>query len=115
MSLPARTLRSWVQIPAKAWMSVFILCLYCPVCVGDLHRTDPPSMKFYQLSKIKKLKCNEAFHRPMLQVGATGIDRILFVRWDRVVQYPITWGTNLACAISGRRRIILGKTGKEKI
>jgi hypothetical protein len=34
-SSPARTLRSWVRIPPKEWMSllyVFILCLCCSVC-----------------------------------------------------------------------------------
>jgi hypothetical protein len=28
MSSPARTLGSWVRIPLKSWMFVFILCLY---------------------------------------------------------------------------------------
>jgi hypothetical protein len=32
LSSPAQTLRSWVWIPVKSWMSVFILCLCCPVC-----------------------------------------------------------------------------------
>jgi hypothetical protein len=32
LSSLARTLGSWVGIQLKAWMSVFILCLYCCVC-----------------------------------------------------------------------------------
>jgi hypothetical protein len=32
LSLPARTLESWVQIPLEAWMCAFILCLCCSAC-----------------------------------------------------------------------------------
>jgi hypothetical protein len=52
-SLP-RTLRSWVRIPLKAWMSVcaFILCLCCPVCAdSDLATGWSQSKESYQLCK----------------------------------------------------------------
>jgi hypothetical protein len=47
MSSPARTLGSWVTIPLKAWMSLFILCL---CYVAALRRADLPSKESYRLS-----------------------------------------------------------------
>jgi hypothetical protein len=32
LSSLAWTLGSWVRIPLEAWMSVWVLCLFCPVC-----------------------------------------------------------------------------------
>jgi hypothetical protein len=49
LSSVARTLGSWVRIPLKEWMSEFILCLCCSVCIAVLRRTDPHSKEFYRL------------------------------------------------------------------
>jgi hypothetical protein len=48
-SLPTRTLRSWVRIPLKAWMSVCLYSLFVLLEVAALRRSDPPSKESYRL------------------------------------------------------------------
>jgi hypothetical protein len=48
---PARTQRSWVPIPLKAWMSVCVYSMFVLSCVQvvTLRRADPPSKEYYRL------------------------------------------------------------------
>jgi hypothetical protein len=66
MSSPAETQGSWVRVPLKAWISVFILCL----CVGSGVATGwSHVIDSCQQSYIMKVKWSEAFHGcPVLQV-----------------------------------------------
>jgi hypothetical protein len=59
LSLPARTLGSWVRIPLKAWMSVCVV-----LCVGRGLERGWLLVKgvLSTVYKVTKLKWNEAFH-----------------------------------------------------
>jgi hypothetical protein len=68
LSSPARTLGLWVRNTLKAWMYVFILCLYMwQPSDGLISRPRSPA----ECLRIKKMKWNEAFHGcHMLQSGS---------------------------------------------
>jgi hypothetical protein len=88
----ARTLRSWVRIPLKTWMSV---CVYS-VCVVLCSQS-------YRLSKIKKVKWNEEFHGcPMLQVGATETKHKI----NRIIDYRTIFTTESGIFNSYRNSVV---------
>jgi hypothetical protein len=51
LSSPIETLGSWVRIPLKAWMSVYVYSVFVLFCVqvAALRLTDPPSKESYRL------------------------------------------------------------------
>jgi hypothetical protein len=51
LSSLSRTLGSWVQIPLKAWMSMFVCSVFMLLCVWvvSLRWADPPSKESYRL------------------------------------------------------------------
>jgi hypothetical protein len=53
LSLPARTLGSWVWIPFDTWMSLCIYCMFVLSCVHvvALRQAEPPSKESYWLYK----------------------------------------------------------------
>jgi hypothetical protein len=86
-------------------LSAFILCQCCPVYIVTLRQADPPYKESCQLSKIKKLKWNKAFHGcPMLQVGAARIKRDIFIYlwlYSPCGPWPLFQFLNL-CTVSGQ-------------
>jgi hypothetical protein len=61
---PAWTLGSWVRIPLKAWMFVYVYSMFVLSCVGSGLATVwfPFQVVLPTVYKIKRLKWNEAFH-----------------------------------------------------
>jgi hypothetical protein len=122
VSSPARTLRSWVRIPLKAWMCLHLLCAYVVLsgwrsCDGLIRHPRSPS----DCLKIKKQKWNKAFHGcPMLKSGSNNkeieieISPLEWVTWvlcpwmSRVIQKMWEWMTSVASwSIRGRHLILV--------
>jgi hypothetical protein len=71
MSSLFRTLRSWVRIPLKAWISLcVILCLCCRLWKAALRRADPRLRRLTNRIILKKTEVKRTF----LQMGATEED-----------------------------------------
>jgi hypothetical protein len=77
-------LGSWVWIPLKALMFVFVFLLWCPVEVEALRLADPPSRESYRMSNwfmISKVILSSNMLQGLIRKVDDGDDTMINEQW----------------------------------